>query len=169
MPVELPNPVQTSKIKFKKKGKANKHSLTNLEQAERATKHKEQAKQQISQQKKRQRLAVGVREELEISLNTPPASTAPARLQCLPQAAVNKRKRQSTQLLTSSESSQEQPSMMSNIFVRPFSSPSPILVSSGRDSDDDSDNSLIQLNTQDLRSSQFETQATVILPMQPSN
>ena len=60
---------------------------------------------------------------------------------------------------------------MSNIFVRPFGPPSPTLVSSGRDSEDsdDSDNSLTQLNTQDLRSSQFETQATVILPMRPSN
>ena len=167
MPVELPDPVRTSKVEFKKKGKVNKRGLTGLEQAERAAKHREQAKQQTSRQKKRQRLAVGVREELEMSSNAPPTSTAPVRLQCLPRAAVDKRKRQST----SSESSQEQPSMMSNIFVRPFSSPSPTLVSSGRDSEDsdDSDNSLTQLNTQDLRSSQFETQATVILPMRSSN
>ena len=42
MPVELPDPVWTLKVEFKKKGKANKYSLTGLKQAERAVKHKEQ-------------------------------------------------------------------------------------------------------------------------------
>jgi len=45
MPVELPNPVRTLKVEFKKKGKANKRGLTGLKQAERAAKYKEQAKQ----------------------------------------------------------------------------------------------------------------------------
>ena len=31
MPVELPDPVRTSKVEFKKKGKANKRGLTGLE------------------------------------------------------------------------------------------------------------------------------------------
>ena len=44
MPVKLPNLVQTLKVKFKKKGKANKRGLTSLKQAKRAVKHKEQAK-----------------------------------------------------------------------------------------------------------------------------
>jgi hypothetical protein len=30
IPVKLPNPVQTSEVEFKKKGKANKCSLTSL-------------------------------------------------------------------------------------------------------------------------------------------
>ena len=41
MLVKLPNPVQTLKIEFKKKSKANKYSFTSLEQAERAIKYKE--------------------------------------------------------------------------------------------------------------------------------
>ena len=47
-PVKLPNPVQTSKMEFKKKGKANKYNLTSLDQAKKAAKYKEQAKQQKS-------------------------------------------------------------------------------------------------------------------------
>ena len=39
--IKLPNPVQTLKIKFKKKGKANKCSFTSLKQAKRAIKYKE--------------------------------------------------------------------------------------------------------------------------------
>jgi hypothetical protein len=83
IPVELPNPVQTSKVEFKKKGKANKCGLTGRKQAERAIKYKEQVKQQISQQKKRQRLAVGVHEELKILSNVLLALTTPTKLQCL--------------------------------------------------------------------------------------
>ena len=45
MPVELPDPVRTSKVEFKKKGKVNKRGLTGFEQVERAIKHREQAKQ----------------------------------------------------------------------------------------------------------------------------
>ena len=52
--VKLSNLVQTLKVKFKKKGKANKYSFTGLKQAKRAIKYKEQVKQQKSQQKKRQ-------------------------------------------------------------------------------------------------------------------
>ena len=48
MLVELPDLVQTLKVEFKKKGKANKYNFTSLKQAKRAVKHKEQAKQQIS-------------------------------------------------------------------------------------------------------------------------
>ena len=91
IPVKLPNLVQTSKVEFKKKGKANKHSLTGLKQAKKAIKYKEQAKQQKSRQKKRQQLAVGVYKELKIlrsvkSLNIstiPPTLTTPVRLQYL--------------------------------------------------------------------------------------
>ena len=43
--VKLPNPVQTLKVKFKKKGKANKYSFTSLKQVKRAIKYKEQVKQ----------------------------------------------------------------------------------------------------------------------------
>ena len=49
MQVELPNLVQTLKVKFKKKGKANKYSLTGLKQAKRAVEYRKQAKQQKSQ------------------------------------------------------------------------------------------------------------------------
>ena len=41
IPVELPDAVQTSKVEFKKKGKARKCGLTGLEQAERAARNKE--------------------------------------------------------------------------------------------------------------------------------
>ena len=84
MPVKLPNLVWTSKVEFKKKGKVNKCGLTGLKQAERAVKHKKQAKQQISQQKKRQRLVVEVYKELKMLLNAPPTLIAPVKLQCLP-------------------------------------------------------------------------------------
>lgn len=172
-------------MEFKKKGKAGRRGLTGLEQAERAARNKEQAKQYKKRQKNRQWLAVGVREELEIfksieSLNAPPASTAPGRLQCLPRdlprAAAKKRKRQSPTSPTASGKpakkslsnnsvilrgslpiaptsrvEPEQESMLSNIFVRPLGSPSTI-TSSSQDFDDfdDSDDSLTQLNTQDI-------------------
>ena len=83
--MELPDAVQTSKVEFKKKGKAGKRGLTGLEQAERAARNKEQVKQHQKRQKNRQRLAVGVREELEIFksielLNILPTLTIPKRL-----------------------------------------------------------------------------------------
>ena len=180
IPVELPDAVRTSKVEFKKKGKAGKRGLTGFEQAERAARNKEQVKQHQKRQKNRQRLAVGVREELEIfrsieSSNAPPASTAPGRLQCLPRdlprAAAKKRKRQSPTSPTASGKpakkslsnpkafasrvEPEQESMLSNIFVRPLESP--ISTTSSSQDFDDSDDSLTKLDTQgiDFRSSPF--------------
>ena len=124
---------------------------------------------------------MGVREELEIfksiELNAPPASTAPGRLQCLPQdlprAAAKKRKRQSPTSPTASGKpakksllnnslwgslpkaptsrvEPEQELMLSNIFVRPLESPT---TSSSQDFGDsnnsnNSDDSFTKLDTQ---------------------
>ena len=109
-------------MEFKKKGKARKRGLTGLKQAKRAARNKEQAKQYKKRQKNRQRLAVGVREELKIfksieSLNAPPTLTAPGRLQCLPrdlpQAAAKKRKCQSPTSPTASPTASGKPAKKS--------------------------------------------------------
>ena len=45
--IKLPDLVWTLKIKFKKKGKANKYSFIGFKEVKRAIKYKKQVKQQI--------------------------------------------------------------------------------------------------------------------------